>query len=263
MHEPEGTAGYLLLRDQASHARVALMGVDGDALLNESPKPYFRSLLRERRLVRLATGVARYALWQKRVLPRGMLHRRPDVAVEQEPGDQSDLIDVVALLPTPHLAPRNLIRRVHPGPYAHRILRGSIDGPISSIDSIRGDRLAMEVRHPFLDLRLVEYCLGLPPMPWCVKKHILRESLKGVVPDAARRPKTALGGNPGAAPRARRRALGGLVSCGPGAGDTSTGLASLLHGARRTQAAWIDLRPLTLNFWLQQHDTRHLQETHA
>jgi len=26
------------------------------------------------------------------------------------------------------------------------------------------------------------------------------------------------------------------------------------------QAAWIDLRPLTLNFWLQQHDMTHLQE---
>src|SRR5258708_4493915 len=41
------------------------------------------------------------------------VHRRANVAVEQESGDQSDLIDVVALLPPPHLAPRDLVRRVH------------------------------------------------------------------------------------------------------------------------------------------------------
>jgi hypothetical protein len=31
----------------------------------------------------------------------------------------------------------------------------------------------MEVRHPFLDLRRLY--AAPPPMPWCVKKHILRD----------------------------------------------------------------------------------------
>ena len=141
MHEPEGTAGYLLLRDQASHARVALMGVDGDALLNESPKPYFRSLLRERRLVRLATGVARYALWQKRVLPRGMLHRRPDVATaDAYPAWINPELEARLRLRERWHAMRDEPLVTHPVlPYAHRILSWIDRWSISSIIRSEGE----------------------------------------------------------------------------------------------------------------------------
>jgi asparagine synthase (glutamine-hydrolysing) len=121
----------------------------------------------------------------------------------------------------------------------------------------------MEVRHPFLDLRLIEFCLGLPPMPWCVKKHILRESLKGVVPDAVhQRPKTPLGGNPGAALLASddARWVDGFVPVPALARYVDRTRIPAAWRAPDAQAAWIDLRPLTLNFWLQQHDMTHLQE---
>ena len=35
-------------------------------------------------------------------------------------------------------------------------------------------KLDLELRHPFIDLRLVEYLLAIPAVPWCVNKHILR-----------------------------------------------------------------------------------------
>ena len=39
-------------------------------------------------------------------------HRGLDVAVQQQPGEESDLVDVVALLPATHSAPRDFVRRV-------------------------------------------------------------------------------------------------------------------------------------------------------
>src|SRR4051794_21142646 len=40
------------------------------------------------------------------------VHGLRDVAAKQHRGEQADLIDVVALLPAPHPAPRDLVRHV-------------------------------------------------------------------------------------------------------------------------------------------------------
>ena len=37
----------------------------------------------------------------------------------------------------------------------------------------------IDVRHPLLDLRLIRFALGLPAVPWCVNKHLLRRCLDG------------------------------------------------------------------------------------
>ncbi|MFQ5744408.1 MAG: asparagine synthetase B family protein [Acidobacteriota bacterium] len=54
-----------------------------------------------------------------------------------------------------------------------------------------------EVRHPYFDLRLVEYLLALPPIPWCVEKELLRVAMRGRLPEAVRqRRKAPLAGFP-------------------------------------------------------------------
>ena len=40
-----------------------------------------------------------------------------------------------------------------------------------------------EWRHPFLDLRVLEYMIALPPVPWAWRKHLLREAMRGRLPD--------------------------------------------------------------------------------
>jgi asparagine synthase (glutamine-hydrolysing) len=40
-----------------------------------------------------------------------------------------------------------------------------------------------EWRHPFLDLRVLEYMMSLPPVPWAWRKHLLREAMRGTLPD--------------------------------------------------------------------------------
>jgi asparagine synthase (glutamine-hydrolysing) len=52
---------------------------------------------------------------------------------------------------------------------------------------------SVEHRHPFFDLRLVRYVLAMPAHPWFERKALLREAMKGSLPDAVRlRPKTVL-----------------------------------------------------------------------
>jgi asparagine synthase (glutamine-hydrolysing) len=58
-------------------------------------------------------------------------------------------------------------------------------------------RAPVEQRYPFLDVRLVKYLLAVPPIPWCVDKHLLRVAMRGSLPETIRvRPKAPLGGDP-------------------------------------------------------------------
>ena len=55
----------------------------------------------------------------------------------------------------------------------------------------------IELRHPYLDLRLLRYMLAVPAMPWCRNKLILRRSMRSLLPGKVlRRRKTALAGCP-------------------------------------------------------------------
>jgi asparagine synthase (glutamine-hydrolysing) len=65
----------------------------------------------------------------------------------------------------------------------------------------------VEIRHPFFDLRLVEFLLSVPPLPWLVDKELLREAMRDRLPDSVRRcPEVPLAGYP---------AHEGLVRCPP------------------------------------------------
>jgi asparagine synthase (glutamine-hydrolysing) len=39
-------------------------------------------------------------------------------------------------------------------------------------------------RHPFLDLRVLQFMLSVPPVPWARRKLLLREAMRGRLPDA-------------------------------------------------------------------------------
>ncbi len=57
--------------------------------------------------------------------------------------------------------------------------------------------MPIEVRMPFLDLRLVSYLLAVPPAPWRVRKMLVRKAMQEQLPAAVTlRPKSPLAGNP-------------------------------------------------------------------
>ena len=52
-------------------------------------------------------------------------------------------------------------------------------------------------RHPYLDLRVLTFLLSVPPIPWARRKRLIREAMRGVLPDEVlRRDKTPLTGSP-------------------------------------------------------------------
>ena len=122
----------------------------------------------------------------------------------------------------------------------------------------------VEVRYPFLDLRVVEYLLAIPPFPWHFEKTLLRKAMAGRVLDTVRlRPKTAFAGDP-LLEQLRRSGPFGTDSAskvfkdasdtcpGPEAGQyINASLLSPLHanmtGAQVNQNA----RPYCFKFWLQ------------
>ena len=114
-------------------------------------------------------------------------------------------------------------------------------------------KLNLELRHPFLDLRLIEYLLAIPAAPWCVNKHILRRAMQDKLPQAVlNRPKTGLAGDP-ALQLIRRASVRWLDSF-----EISPQLRAFVNLDRRrplveevtADGLWSSLRVFALNYWL-------------
>jgi asparagine synthase (glutamine-hydrolysing) len=43
-------------------------------------------------------------------------------------------------------------------------------------------RASFEVRHPFLDLRMLRFMLAVPALPWCRSKYLIRRAMSGKLP---------------------------------------------------------------------------------
>src|SRR2546428_3919053 len=112
----------------------------------------------------------------------------------------------------------------------------------------------VESRAPLLDQRLLRFLLRVPPVPWCMEKELLREAMRGVLPEEVRtRRKTPLVQSPFVmqAERVKWTPLP-LPPAHPV-------LAEFLDWKKldATLAAlpgsqlWGDLRPLSLNSWVK------------
>jgi asparagine synthase (glutamine-hydrolysing) len=139
-------------------------------------------------------------------------------------------------------------------PAAHASLMGPQWAHWNELQDPGVTRCAVEVRHPFLDLRIVDYILALPPFPWTFRKSLLRAAATGHIPESVRtRPKTLLAGDPlaeklkqGDAGWVRRAQWSEQI------GDYVRAAAvPELNGQRNPEETLSAIRPLCLNFWLQ------------
>ena len=62
--------------------------------------------------------------------------------------------------------------------------------------------------YPFFDLRLVDFLVSIPPLPWLTNKNILRESMKGKLPEAIRTRKKVVFKAPDSYTQAMNKAVG-------------------------------------------------------
>ena len=106
----------------------------------------------------------------------------------------------------------------------------------------------------FFDLRLVNFLLALPALQWCSDKQLLREAARGILPDAVRlRRKSPLLRDPLIALLERQEsAWVDSFEASPELGRyVERRLIPKVFEEKDAWAAWIHLRPLSLNFWLQ------------
>jgi len=117
--------------------------------------------------------------------------------------------------------------------------------------AMTGALITPERRDPYLDLRLLDFVLSLPPMPWLYQKHLMRKGMKNLLPKSViERPK---------------QVLGDLASSliGQAAFDThpprsdldkyvnAAAFSKAIAGTGDTGLHYLNLRPLILRQWFQ------------
>lgn len=257
--QPFPTIDQHQYRWAAAQARVVLYGQGGDEGLRPStvrqlwgqlPRPMlfgglWQTHWRYRRWPHWGTGLRRrqqpepwqgYPSWLK-------------PAFEQRQGLHDRWLAITQ--PTPQPCP-------HPWrPWAYEALRH----PLwqlnfeSSDQGVQGQPVV--VMFPYLDLRLLDYLLSLPPYPWYRDKLLAREALRvrGQLPrQISDRPKTPLGGHPFWAHLQRGVNPWQDVAWGDAIADyvAIDALAPIADQPTQDfQTAWGALRPIFLQQWLE------------
>lgn len=191
-----------LLRQLAHHGRVALTGYDGDAFMTERPSSYFHDCVKRLKLKELFSSMKWYAQTYRSLPPIGFRSSLKRLLRKEEPATVPDWIDG-AFAAKVDLRERwrewnsetRLDDQTHPG--ALRALDSKLWAPLFEGYDPGSTRLPLELRHPFIDVRLLRYVVSLPPVPWCVNKHILRCAMNKRLPAAIlNRLKTPLASDP-------------------------------------------------------------------
>jgi asparagine synthase (glutamine-hydrolysing) len=247
-------------RTIAADCRVLLSGEGADNLMHFEMWPFARDLMRNRQWSSLFKESARY-LWL-----------RPSVV----PGLKRRAQGLVGKDPTAPVYPRWLVSefarrlnlqerakewselptaRPHPIlPKAHASLSLPHWSAMFEQENPGVTRCPVEVRHPFLDLRVVNFLLALPPFPLFFEKQILREAVAGRLPETVRmRPKTPLAGSPLVAHLRRSQERWVDAVEWEADMDCYVDKSALMAFQNETpsEAAHAAVRPLCLNFWLQ------------
>jgi len=180
----------MMALEQAGRAPVWFYGEGPDNALEFEQRAYFSWLLERRNWRRMgeaawlylkAKGFDGWGETLRRHLGRG---GGADEPIEVPPWLDRSLVDRVGLQERLRALP---VETPAPHPW-HPQAVASFNNPLwpALFDSFDGsEALAPMVwRHPYLDLRVLEFMLSVPPVPWARRKLLLREAMRGRLPDA-------------------------------------------------------------------------------
>jgi asparagine synthase (glutamine-hydrolysing) len=260
VHSPASDGGVHQLRQVAAHNRVALTGFGGDPALSCLLSTHFSQLLRRGLISQGLGDVMRYLAkegrlsrlylrtrWQKWFGGKSQIQHYPawlNQDLERRAGLR-ERWERIMLAPSPNGSARRTAYEAILDPSWPNLFEGYDPGATG---------IPLEVRHPFFDLRLVRFLLALPALPWCSDKELLREAARGILPDAVRlRRKSPLLADPLVAFLQQRESIWvDSFEAAPGLGRyVERRRIPKAFGERDAWKAWINLRPLSLNFWLR------------
>jgi asparagine synthase (glutamine-hydrolysing) len=255
-----GAASLGQLWEISARNRVVFTGFGADPALSSSLSTHFRTLLRKRQFGRALGDMAsflgaegRFSRLYLRV--RWRILTRPKTARPWFPPwlnkDFEKRLGIRGYFEQ-NEKPKPVADAVRPGAY------GLKDATVWTTQFECHDpgvtRVPIEVRHPFFDLRVLNFLLGLPALPVSSDKELLRRAARGVLPDSVRlRPKTSLRSDPLIAVlRAPESAWIDTFTAAKRLEEyVVRSLVPPVFRERDLWKAWIHLRPLSLNFWLQ------------
>lgn len=260
VHAPLSDGGMSQLRQVATSNRIALTGFGGDPALSCFLSVHFSKLFKSGQIVRALTDAMRYLATESRV-SRLYLRRRWQKWFPSR--DQTPCY--------PGWLNEDLEKRLN----LRERWKAFVSGPAVNGTSRRTAYEAMidpawpslfegydagvtgvllEVHHPFFDLRLVNFLLALPALPWCSDKQLLREAGRDVLPEAVRlRRKSPLRADPLIALLQQRESawVDSFVPVPELARYVVRERIPRVSEEKNAWAAWTHLRPLSLNFWLR------------
>jgi asparagine synthase (glutamine-hydrolysing) len=244
----------------AADCRVVLSGEGPDNLMHFQMWPFTRDLMRNQEWGSLLRETSRYLWLRPSIFPgvkrrvQGLLGKDPKAAV-------------YPLWLVPDFARRlNLKERArewselpaarpHPIlPKAHASLTLPHWSALFEFQDAGVTRCPVEVRYPFLDLRVVNFLLALPPFPLFFEKQLLREVVAGRLPENVRtRRKTPMAGSP-LLTYLRQMRTGWMdkMAWDPQMDSYVNRTAhETFRNETNSEQAHSGVRPLCLNFWLQ------------
>ena len=269
--EPYLTVGHDLNGLVASRMRVVLYGEDGDTLLHPAS---ILAMLKVMPVRQVVTDVIRYVLSYGRRPPLGL-----GIKARWNRWTAKDSTPLYPSWLDPHFEARNDLQErwnkfIDPMSQLRRVVRPKVyEGLSSPLWQTVFEQLdpgvsgfPLEVRLPFLDLRLLDFALALPPLPWCMNKELLRVSMQNTLPKAVcLRPKTPLQGDPLLIHL--RHPDAHWVNDIERAAEIETYIRSeavpeVTAQPSSPELAWINLRPLVLNHWLKHRERLNQKENH-
>ncbi len=260
MHGPVGAASADFFTLAASRSRVVLTGEGGDEILYPS-KSYIYKLVKGLRLAPLVAGVGR-CLFLYGHVPQvgfktalGRWRNGRSKPGEGYPGWLNPGFAARLELPARWKRLNRTFVPEHPvRPEACAFLVNPlIQDCFEKYYDAGTTGMPVEFRHPLLDVRLLRYALTLPPLPWCVDKIMLRELAKGRLPEIIRRrPKTPLADYPELAMvrRPGSRWLDTFEPCAQLGSYVRRAAVPPVSTETDPERLWMNLRPLSLNYWL-------------
>jgi asparagine synthase (glutamine-hydrolysing) len=248
-------------RNLSAECRVLLSGEGCDNLMDFQMWPYVADMRRRGEWHRLLPDVANF-LWVRPFPWRGIRARALQLAgkdpdrlrfPEWLAPEFSSRASLAARWKEHMGIPKSWLKHpIHPRGYASLSLPQWTN--MFEQENAGATGYPVEIRYPFLDLRIVNYLLALPPFPWFFQKMLLREAMAGRLPERVRvRPKTPLQGDP----LSEQLKLTGAerlksLSWSPDL-DRYIDRSALVqpHGKMNAEQAAVNSRPYSLNIWLQ------------
>ena len=248
------------MRMIAQDCRVALSGEGIDNLMIFEMWAYARHLLQKHEWRRVAIDSVRYLRARSSVWPG--IKRRVRAMIQSDfAGRVFPFWIAPDFAKSLNLKERwrecNIVRASPPHPIvpaAHASLLLPQWSQLFELENAGVTQYPVEVRYPFLDLRIVNYILALPPFPWSFEKTLVRQAMHGHLPEKIRlRKKTPLAGDPLVEKLRQPDAAWLDDSRWSDEIDRYIDRTALprLTGESNSASVRVDIRALCLNFWLQ------------